>query len=79
MDIGATAKSFFLYKMPYMNELKDSAAIESDVKLATDKELEQWSKVTFRNKNQEKMISEKVEREKSKSKFLDLGCYYYCK
>ena len=64
LDLADTAKSFFLFKMPFIKELKDVEG--SKAVIATDEELSRLETVPFRNKNQEKMIKAKIEQDRSK-------------
>lgn len=66
ISLADTAKSFFLFKVPFIKELKER---QSNVKISTDAELLLLEKVEFKNKNQEKMIKEKIERDKHRSNF----------
>lgn len=66
LDIFSTAKSFFLFKMPVIKELQDMP-VEGE--LATPQELARLEETKFLDKNQEKMIKERIEEAKGKSRF----------
>jgi ATP-dependent RNA helicase DDX55/SPB4 len=70
VDYGDIAKSYFLFKVPFVKELKGE---NSKIVIATEEELAKLQKLDFTNKNQSKMIDEKIENDKSKSKiFINL-------
>lgn len=66
INYGELAKSYFLFKVPFVKELKGENA---QIVIGTPEELAQLEKLEFVNKNQAKMISEKIENDKEKSKF----------
>lgn len=67
LDLAEIAKSFFLFKIPFMKEFKETSAEGN--KIATDHELALLEKIEFKNKNQEKMIQEKIKADRQKSKW----------
>lgn len=67
MDYGDIAKSFFLFKVPFVKELKGE---NQKIVIGTPEELEKLEKLEFVDKNQAKMIAEKIENDKGKSKHL---------
>lgn len=66
LDLPEIARSFFLFKIPFIKEIKETTDPKN--KIATDHELELLSKVEFKNKNQENMIQEKIKNDRQKSK-----------
>lgn len=65
LDFEEIAKSFFLFKVPFIKELKGK---NQSTIIATEEELKQLEKVEFVNKNQAQMIAKKIEQDKEKSK-----------
>lgn len=65
VDYANVAKSFFLFKVPFVKELKGE---NKQIIIATPEELAKLEKIEFVNKNQEKMIQKKIELDKGKSK-----------
>ena len=65
LDLADIAKSFFLFKVPFIKELKEKQCTE---KIATDHELKKLENIQFKNKNQEKMIKAKIQNDREKSK-----------
>lgn len=66
LDFPEIAKSFFLFKIPFIKEIKETASLNAQI--ATDHELALLEKIEFKNKNQEKMIKDKIKNDKEKSK-----------
>jgi ATP-dependent RNA helicase DDX55/SPB4 len=73
MDYGDIAKSLFLFKVPFVKELKGE---NQKIVIGTPEELEKLDKLEFVDKNQAKMIAEKIESDKGKSKILFLNTYF---
>ena len=65
LDFEEVAKSFFLFKVPFIKELKGKN--QSKV-IGTEEEMKQLEALEFINKNQAVMISKKIELDKEKSK-----------
>lgn len=68
LDFPEIARSFFLFKMPFIKEFKETSEVK--VKIASEHELALLEKVEFKNKNQEKMIREKITADKEQSNFF---------
>jgi ATP-dependent RNA helicase DDX55/SPB4 len=64
-DVYETARSFFLFKMP---KIRETLELVLDKPLATPEELTLFEKTEFKDKNQEKMVKEKIEEAKEKRK-----------
>lgn len=58
LDIFATAKSFFLFKLPVIKDFKD---LTLNQPLASEEELKKFESADFSNKNQKVMIKKKIE------------------
>lgn len=69
MDYGDIAKSYFLFKVPFVKELKGE---NQKIVIGTPEELEKLEKLEFVDKNQAKMIAEKIENDKGKSNYPKL-------
>jgi ATP-dependent RNA helicase DDX55/SPB4 len=67
LDLPNTAKSFFLFRIPFIKELKE---LQPSVQIATDEELILVEQVKFKNKNQQKMIQDKIKKDRGKSKCI---------
>lgn len=65
LDFEEIAKSFFLFKVPFIKELKGK---NQSTVIATEEELKQLEQVEFLNRNQAQMIAKKIELDKEKSK-----------
>jgi ATP-dependent RNA helicase DDX55/SPB4 len=65
VDYANVAKSFFLFRVPFVKELKGE---NKDIVIATEEELAKLEKIEFVNKNQAKMIEKKIELDKERSK-----------
>jgi superfamily II DNA/RNA helicase len=65
VQYGEVAKSFFLFKVPFVKELKGT---DAKFVIATPEELAQLEKIEFKNKNQEEMIRKKILKDKDRSK-----------
>jgi ATP-dependent RNA helicase DDX55/SPB4 len=65
LDFEEIARSFFLFKVPFIKELKGK---NQSTVIATEEELKQLEAVEFTNKNQAQMIAKKIEQDKEKSK-----------
>lgn len=68
LDFEEVARSFFLFKVPFIKELKGK---NQSVVIATAEELKQLEAVEFLNKNQANMIAQKIEQDKEKSKTFE--------
>lgn len=66
LDFPEIARSFFLFKIPFIKEFQETSAL--DKKISTDHELALLEKIEFKNKNQEKMIKEKIKNDRDQSK-----------
>jgi ATP-dependent RNA helicase DDX55/SPB4 len=66
VDYGDIAKSFFLFKVPFVKELKGE---NQKIIIGTPEELEKLNTLEFVDKNQAKMIAEKIVNDKDKSNF----------
>jgi ATP-dependent RNA helicase DDX55/SPB4 len=64
-DVYETARSFFLFKLP---KIRETLELVLDKQLATTEELALFEKTQFKDKNQEKMVKEKIEEAKEKRK-----------
>lgn len=65
MDVYETARSFFLFKMP---KIRETLELEIEKPLATDEEIALFEKTGFKDKNQERMVKEKIEEAIEKRK-----------
>ena len=66
LDFRSIAESFFLFKLPFIKEIKGEGI---DTNLATEEELAALESIEFKNKNQAQMIQKKIKEDKGKSKF----------
>lgn len=65
LDFEEIAKSFFLFRVPFIKELKGK---NQSTVIGTEEEIKQLEAIEFTNKNQAQMIAKKIEADKEKSK-----------
>lgn len=58
LDVYETARSFFLFKLP---KIRETLELELETPLATPEELVLFENAEFKDKNQERMVREKIE------------------